>query len=469
MKKATLIILHILGYPLLLALMLYLNWNIIVNQTKNYGIFALVGVLTTVVFALIYYVCYAAIASKKRKKRKSIFNQTVRLCMVVAITMAGLWIVADNALPDMLADATSGTVFYEDLADGWEDRAEVNDQLLRKFIEMNVRAGTLPYDGEKLTESEAIEYYQSKGYSKTLTELSNNEHIKKLAEDGRGYASIGDLVAMQFQSIDAKGYSSFTHPWVNLATSDRLTIPCMIHLLFDKREIAQDKIKPANRRFAECVETDEGIEVTSVFFAVCDKKTNTIAAKDVDWTILDMLGSDMSFPIDDVTELLPPSFSIVGGMISSNDLGKMILNKVLAKVASILADKDILGGDINAVVETGPMVKENSVKITLRPTTALVENDEYLRTKDCVVMRGALGYQEMAWLDSNGLLYAVVTLFSARRAFLAFAGWGVLINLLIGVARGMIGEEKAREKKLRALGSRARRGGDEPYLGIMYR
>ena len=115
MKKALCVIFHILGYPLLLAAVLYFNWNIMMSQVKNYGVFVFVGVIVAVVMALIYYICYAAITSKKKKKRKTIFNQTVRLCMAVVIPMTGLWCLCDIALPDFLADATSSTIITKTL------------------------------------------------------------------------------------------------------------------------------------------------------------------------------------------------------------------------------------------------------------------------------------------------------------------------------------------------------------------
>ena len=48
----------------------------------------------------------------------------------------------------------------------------------------------------------------------------------------------------------------------------------------------------------------------------------------------------------------------------------------------------------------------------------------------------------MAWLDSNGLLYAVVTLISVRNIFLIFAIWIILLNFAIGMLRGMGKEHK---------------------------
>ena len=56
-------------YPLMLAAVLYFNWNIFFKQAKNYGVFVFVGVIVAVLMAIIYYICYAAITSKKKKKK----------------------------------------------------------------------------------------------------------------------------------------------------------------------------------------------------------------------------------------------------------------------------------------------------------------------------------------------------------------------------------------------------------------
>lgn len=415
MKKVLCVLLHILGYPLLLAAVLYFNWNIIMTQTKNYGIFVFVGVIVAAVMAIIYYICYAAITSKKKKKRKTIFNQTVRLCMVVVITMTGLWVVCDVALPDMLAGATSSTIYYEDLADGWDDRAEVNEDLLNKFIELSVKAGTLPYDSSKPLQ-EAIEYYQNAGYNEAVSELSDNKH----------YGTIGGLFAIQYQSINSNGYQTFTHPWIDFATSDRLTIPCLVHLLLDEREISQDTIK--NKDYTEYVETEDGIEVTSVFFAVCDKTTNTITLEHVDWTVLDMLGTDN---VVDLSSLLENG--MVGEMLDLLSATK-IPDMLFTAVANSAAQEDLLGSSVK--ISYNYDGEQKTLELVLTPMNET---------------RGVLGYQEMAWLDSNGLIYALVTLFSLRKIFLVFAAWGVVINLLIGLTRGMCKEEKEKRRRIDAV------------------
>lgn len=427
MKKALCVIFHILGYPLLLAAVLYANWNIMMTQTKNYGVFVFVGVIVAVVMALIYYVCYAAITSKKKKKRKTIFNQTVRLCMVVVITMTGLWCVCDIALPDFLADATSSTIYYEDLADNWKARAEVNEELLNNFIYLSVKAGTLPAP-EGMNEEEAVKYYQDLGYKKSVKELEGNEY----------YNSISGLFAIQYQSINANGYQTFTHPWIDFATSDRLTIPCLVHLLLDEREISQSSIK--DYKYTEYTETEDGKkEVTTVLFAVVDKTTNTIELKGVNWTVLDMLGSD------NVIELDTASLGTIGGVIGMVDIGALKpVTDILTGLTKCLAADGILGGDINVLLSSG----NGKIKITLRPTTGYLSPEEFAKTNH---HKGVLGYQEMAWLDSNGLVYALVTLFSTRKIFLIFAAWGVFINIMIGVCRGMCKEEREKRRRLDAI------------------
>ena len=423
MKKALRVILHILGFPVIMALVLFLNWNIIMTQTKNYGIFVFVSVIVTGVIAIIYYICYACITRKKKpgKKQKSVFNQTVRLCMAVVIMMTGLWVVCDFALPDFLADATSSTIYYEDLADGWSDRADVNEELLNKFIELNVNAGTLPTP-EGMTAEEATAHYIDLGINNVIDSLNAGAFDESVPEELR-YNNIAGLMAIQYQSINANGYQTFTHPWIDFATSDRLTIPCLVHLLLDKREISQDSIK--NKDYTTYTENEDGtITVDSVMFAVCDKEKGTIEFKHVDWTVLDMLGTDNVVDLSGLKE--NPTVSAYLDNVLVKNLLRNLNKEILPKLCQIVKSDDILGSDISIIFD------EKAFTVTLRPANEA---------------RGVFGYQEMAWLDSNGLVYALVSLFSTRALFLIGAAYLVVINVLIGCTRGMVGEEKERRRR----------------------
>lgn len=427
MRKALIVILHILGYPVLLGLMLWFNWDILMSQTKNYGIFVFVGIIVTAVMAIVYYIVYGIVTRKRKKNKKSIFNQTRKIALAVVISLCGLWIICDVALPNFLADKTSNTVYYEDLADNWQDRAEVNENLLNDFIALSVKAGTLPYDSESMTEEEAIEYYQGLSINQQVDELSNEK-----------YGTIAELFAIQFQSIDAAGYTAFHKPWIDFATSDRLTIPCIVHLLLDNKELTQENVTKS-----EYAEYDEATgKYTSVWFATYDNTSKKIVIEvdGVTWTVLDMLGENTDIALD-LSTMVPTEFQGIIKTLGPN-LVKTVLNPLLEQLTGVLADKDILNAKINVVASLDGL----NANISLVPM-----NEK----------RGVLGYQQMAWLNSNGLLYAIVTLFSCRQIFLIFAAWEVLITFLIGLARGMGKEEKERRLKLQNPPIRSVESSDE--------
>ena len=458
MKKFLTVLFHILMYPLMLAAVLYFNWNIFFKQAKNYGVFVFVGVIVAVLMAIIYYICYAAITSKKKKKKKTIFNQTVRLCLVVAITCGGFWCACDIGLPDFLADATSSTVYYEDLADDWADRADVQEDLLNTFIELSVKAGTLP--AGDMDEEDAIAYYQSKGINETLSLITDE------TED---YGSIAGLFAIQFQSIDAKGYASFTHPWIDCATSGRLTSPGLVHLLLDEREIAQWNITNYDyTKYNEVTDEDGNVkkEVTSVFFAIYDREKKEIVLKDVNWTVLDMLGTDT---VIDMSSLYDNE--TVGAILTNKtvlDMAEPLVNNILKGLINIVGKEEIIGSDLNVIVELPKAINGKPLKAydTVSPTGEKA-NTLNIILRPANSARGVLGYQEMAWLNSNGLLYAIVTLFSLRWVFLIFAAWGVLMNILIGASRGMIAEEKIKRQRFLTAGPKKKEKEEVPvpYYG----
>ena len=239
----------------------------------------------------------------------------------------------------------------------------------------------------------------------------------------------------------------------------------LVHLLLDEREINQDFI--TNYDYTEYMENADGTkEVTTVFFAVCDKATNTITLKNVNWTILDMDGKETALEIGNIPGMLPDNFSsLISLVINGSDLGP-IINPILSDLAGILASEGILGANINVIVETGPFVTEDAIKISLRPTTGYYYPEVLENTE---IHRGTLGYQEMAWLESNGLIYALVTLFSTRRVFLLFAAWIAVINILIGMVRGMCKEEKEKKRKIDAVQAPQKRiaptyGTIRPYM-----
>lgn len=229
--KAIEIICHILGFPLLLAVLV----GVSIPTFKGgigYGIPVFAGVIVTFVIALIYYIVFIVLA-KKEKKRREVLKQRIEsadrngsvrpstadparrtgivLAIVSVICLTGLWVLIDLALPNPIQTATSNTVLYEDLSDNWQARGDVHVELLDEFITKAFNAGNL----------------KQKSLDEYLKEGIKNKEVKQ-------------LIADEFESIDKNGYATFIGPSIDLAQNRRMTIPALVHLLLDEREPVSD-------------------------------------------------------------------------------------------------------------------------------------------------------------------------------------------------------------------------------------
>ena len=211
-----------------------------------------------------------------------------------------------------------------------------------------------------------------------------------------------------------------------MANDDRLTIPTLIHLLLDERD------------WDETIYT-EGIEYKESMFGpttvldtqalLDDMKVND----EFKWNVLDMMGKPMEIELD----------------LDNFDLGAIDGLKPMLKGDTGLIG--ILKNDLADVVE----------KITGSPIYVSYDG-KAIKLEPSNESRGVLDYMSMAWLDSNGLLYAIVALMSVRNVFLILGGWIILLNFVIGMLRGMGKEEK--ETKITAI----TKGGSAPAGGNNY-
>ncbi len=378
MKKVLQVLLHILGFPLLMLAVVLVSLPLI-QCGFSYGVFIFVGIIVTVVMALIYYITFICMV---KSKKKSVTRQTVTLIVVVFVCLCGLWCVFDIALPDFLAGATSKTIFYEDLVDNYEARALVNQSLLDEYILRNYKIGNLPQD-------KTVEEYQNEGFQ--------NKYVKTLLQ-------------YQFASIDKDGYTTFVDPWIGMANDGRLTIPALIHLLTDDRQLV------------------------GCNYAEFDKTLNDIKETDpLQWNVLDMLGSDMAIDLN-IKDLL-------SGMLNNAGLADLLDGTLQEWLPT--PEKEAAG--------TSPSIKNDVAKVVeslLGSPIYVSYNGEQIVLTPSNASRGVLDYQSMAWLNSNGLVYAIVALLATRNLFLIFAGWLVFTNFLIGVLRGMGKENRSRAGKV---------------------
>lgn len=375
MKKALQIILHLVGFPLLTALVIIFSLNMF-KLSISYGVMAFIGLIITVVMAGIYYLVFFLMA---KSGKKSIFKQTIVSIIVASICLGGLWIVIDVALPDLLDDATSGTIFYEDLADDYDARAEVNRELLDEFIKRNYENGNL--------KSQKLSAYLEEGY--------RNDEVK-------------ELIKTNFQSIDKDGYVTFVGPWIDMANDDRMTIPVLIHLVINEREFAE-----------------------VAFLAREPGEDGEMLDDPVKWSVLDMLGEPMEFDLGpDGMGLIPDN------MVNAiKNLLQGSINTILSSVSDAIEDENVLGSPITIELAEGTV-------LTLTPSN---------------YDRGVLDYQSMGWLDSNGLIIMITSLFSIRKLFLIFAGVLIITTYAIGLLR----EEEQKQGGNSPKGKKANKQDDE--------
>lgn len=394
MKKVLQVLCHILMFPALIGLVIWADFAMIRDEFGNYGIMVLVGAIVAAVMALIYYIAFIANVAQKKK---TITRQTISLILVVFFCLGGLWCVVDIALPDILANATSKTLYYEDLVDNYEARMVVNKALLDEYITRNYNNGNLPTEDENGDEI-PLDTYLKQGLK--------NEKVKF-------------MLVYHFKSIDTNGYKSFVAPWIGMANDDRLTIPTLVHLLLDERNWDETIYEGIDYK-----ESMFGPETTLDTQALLDDMEVNDQFK---WNVLDMMGTSMEIELS----------------LAGVDFGAYNALKDIIPNAVKLLEPDIAG--LTEAVTGSPIYLSYDGKaIKLTPSNE---------------SRGVLDYMSMAWLDSNGLLYAVVGLLSIRNIFLYGAAWIILMNFIIGMLRGMGKEEKAAQNGVPYL-----KGGEEKQL-----
>lgn len=398
MKTALKIILHLAGFPLLIALIVVFTLPVI-QAGITYGVMVFVGLIVAVVMALIYFLVYFLMA---KRGKKTIARQTLVSIIVAVVCLGGLWIAVDNFLPDILKDATSNTILYEDLADDYGARAEVNKNLLEEFIRRNVANGSLltqeevencikeNVELEILVDLPEAEYLAQGPKNPEVAALLREEFSARFLEEGARNQKVRDLISTKFQSIDKDGYVTFVGPWLDMANDERLTIPTLIHLIVNKRE------------------------TEALPFPMYGSEDA------VQWSILDMLGEPMEF------DLGPNGMNVVPeNLVGTIDFASAAVNSILAYLTYAIEDPDVVGSPIFITWGEGGVI-------------SLIPSNE---------SRGVLDYQRMAWLDSNGLIFAIVSLFSVRKLFLIFAGVLVVTTYLIGMLRDD-GKKSAKEAKV---------------------
>ncbi|MDR3263831.1 MAG: hypothetical protein LBT30_05925 [Clostridiales bacterium] len=368
MKKTSVlkIIAYLLGFPVIAAYAVYKSVPAF-TLNSTYKPFVFAGLFLLILVAILYFTASLVTGSLVQKKKTA---QTARRCTAVMVTLsvvltAGVWFAIDKVVPPILSNATQNILGYDDFKEDYDEKARVHSELLAGFIDMNIANGRLSPENADL--------YRLQGYG--------NKDVKNLIEQS-------------YNSLNNDGYNSFNGMLLSLADGSRLTIPVLIHLLFDERDDP------------------------STAFPGYTGEGRGDADKDapIKWSILDIQEGTMTFSLDLsafnagnydglIKWLLPALFGEDG-----------MVEELLKAVEAAVADEDLLGSPIYVDID----YSADTVTVSLTPSSA---------------SRGVYDFKNMSFLNSNHLLVAVISLFPIRNAFYIFGAFLTLSTLVVGMLR----------------------------------
>ncbi|MBQ9144885.1 MAG: hypothetical protein IJX70_00240 [Clostridia bacterium] len=471
--------LHVVGFPVLFLVVLLINLEVIKGGI-SYGLPVFVSLIVTAVMAIIFYATYFLV---RTKKSRSIRNQHVIIAIVALCSLMGLWMVVDAFLPEPLETATSSTLRWEDLSDNWAARAEVNEDLLEDYITLNYTLGRL--------EGETLDTYLKEGNSNDqVAELLKQDFS---AIDQNGYATfVGPSI--DYAQMDRMTIPVLLHLLLDdrddqkASTADGLSLEIKmpvyrdwngdeVHIVraydpdagngylfvdedFNKTSstselyivkpntestktpatdwLAEKRVNmgPVDGKVNEEIETmacataEEALSYLTATYpdAVDNYYICTYEPRLIRWTVLDMMGDPMAMGLlgPDMMELdIDAAIAgATGGMINlgmgtvGDMLDSELVQDTLIIAGEMIGSDDLLGAPIYISFD------KSTGSLVLTPSNSA---------------RGVLGYMQMGWLNSNGLLYVIVSLFSCRTVFYIYAP----IMALIAIALGWIREKEA--------------------------
>ena len=133
----------------------------------------IVAVLFAVIWAIVVLVQELKLSKKDViNKAKKIRKQTACQVVVSLMLCSGLMFVLDGALPMIFGDLTSGTIFYEDVAesDAANNRATLNKDMLDAVIARSVLNGIIGKNED--------------GYTQYFSYYKQSEHSNEVSNDG---------------------------------------------------------------------------------------------------------------------------------------------------------------------------------------------------------------------------------------------------------------------------------------------
>ena len=137
------VFLYLVGMPMLVVLTAVFSVQFY-QMVPYYTFWPFVGVILAGVLCLVFFIVLLCVTRKK--SRKTIRRQTIALIVTVVCLTFLVGALVDVVLPDILSSLTSGTLKVEDLENNYEEQAETNAFLVRRFVMYNIANGNYSAD-----------------------------------------------------------------------------------------------------------------------------------------------------------------------------------------------------------------------------------------------------------------------------------------------------------------------------------
>lgn len=483
LAKILKIVCYALSVPLFMVFAIIASMHTI-EQGGSYGFLTYIGVILAVVFSVIWAVIvllFELSIKKAPNKAKKIKRQTIKLVIASFMLTAGLMIIVDVAVPGVLPDATSSTIYYEDLADNANGRADLNKELLDKIIERSVMIGLVGGDEkEKYSMTDENGLYRTPEAQEAY-DAAFVARIKKYQKLGMKSNEVKDIMNRDgkyclFDSFNLGGYESFIGPALDIANDGRMTVPAIVYLVIGQRSVVSNNGTKGGIKWDE-----EGYKVLqSEAHASYEFNNATGQIEEVyyNWTILDMMGDTNGAALElDLSGALGEEGldTFIRSLLSGIDVSSLGLSGTIGGIVSnILKNPDpILNAVYPALEETLKTLPDAVANeaVAGAPLYVMLVNSEgntdgYVSenlyyeyfSKDANKLslypnnakRGVIDYQSHAWVDSNGLIFAICAVFAIREVCYIFGAVSVVLMLAVGLLREkeIAAEEKPNEVEL---------------------
>ena len=503
------IILGALSLPVMLVLIVLSSFAIASDASGVHSFWPFIGSILAGVLSLV--VLLVVLIGNRKSNRKTMRTRTIIVCILVFCFTCGLGAIFDIALPDFLCDATSNTMYYEQLTQETGVLSEDAGSLEREFIRYqllngNYQKGKYAYAtlkaelGTEITEAiDAIDAETDKEkagakYTKAIAAYKAAEEEgkdgivgifgSKRSYDYELYQFIYNWYVMpdyeySFGIIydNGFGYNMTKRQVVAYLMTEKIKA---IHTeLCGKGIMGDEEIKTLYKNNYAQFDRD-GYQVldqnTFITYATSNRMTVPVILRlllddhyktgyypytlwnastgdyvtgSMTWTVLDMNGISAPIAIE---------LGNAADMLAGLGLG----GEVIPMLANVLANYgDDFDGLLNVQLKyvVANLTKSYDTETGIQNAGTLTVVPELTDDGNLTIVvnsenveRGMIGYMQATWTESNDLLFAVMSICASRNFLFIFGAISVALIFLAGLCAEYAkrAQEKAAEKDAEA-------------------